>query len=97
MKPATVFISEMTNRELEQFLGKHTTVLIPTGATEQHGPHSPLSTDVLIPQELCRRVANSIGAVVAPPLSYASSYPHRGFKGEFSLRIDTFMDVITDL
>lgn len=97
MKKATVFLAEMTNRELELFLDSHDTVLVPTGSTEQHGPHSPLGTDVLIPQELSRRVAERIGAVVAPPLAYALSYPHRGFKGEFSLSIDTFMNVISDL
>ncbi len=99
MKPATVFLSRMTNRELEQFLMSHdnSAVLIPTGSTEQHGPHSALGTDVLIPEELCRRVAPDIPAVVAPPISYGLSYPHRGFKGEFSLRIDTFMNVVSDL
>ena len=30
---------------------------MPTGSTEQHGPHAPLLTDVLIPQEVARRVA----------------------------------------
>ena len=99
MKPATVFLSRMTNRELEQFLMSHdsSAVLIPTGSTEQHGPHSALGTDVLIPEELCRRVAPDIPAVVAPPISYGLPYPHRGFKGEFSLRIDTFMNVVSDL
>ena len=97
MKPATVFLSEMTNRELEQFLEHHQTVLIPTGSTEQHGPHSALGTDVLIPRELCRRVAPKIHAVVAPSLAYGLSYPHRGFTGEFSLSIDTFMNVVSDL
>jgi creatinine amidohydrolase len=97
MKPATVFLSEMTNQELEVFLKSDNTVLIPTGSTEQHGPHSPLGTDVLIPMELSRRVARKVGAVVAPPISYGLSYPHRGFAGEFSLSIDTFMNVVSDL
>jgi creatinine amidohydrolase len=50
MKPATALLSHMTNRELEQFLEKASTVLIPTGSMEQHGPHSALGTDVLIPE-----------------------------------------------
>ena len=62
MKPATVFLGEMTNPEVEAFLKTHHTVIIPTGATEQHGPHGPLLTDVLIPQEIARRVAPKIGA-----------------------------------
>lgn len=70
MKAETVFLSEMTNRELEKFLKKNNTILIPTGSTEQHDAHSPLCTDILIPQELCRRVAGQVGAVVAPSLAY---------------------------
>ena len=97
MKPATVFLGEMTNLELEAFLETHHTVIIPTGATEQHGPHGPLLTDVYIPQEIARRAAPTIGAVVAPPINYALSYPHAGFTGLVQLRIPTFMAMIEDL
>ena len=97
MKPATVFLGEMTNPEVEAFLKNHNTVIVPIGATEQHGPHAPLLTDVLIPQEIAKRVAPRIGAVVAPPVNYALSYPHVGFKGLVHIRIPTFMALIEDL
>ena len=97
MKPATVFLGEMTNVEVEAYLEQHHTVIIPTGATEQHGPHAPLLTDVLIPQEVARRVAPRINAVVAPPINYALSYPHVGFVGLVHIRIPTFMSLIEDL
>jgi creatinine amidohydrolase len=97
MKPPTVFLGEMTNPEVEAFLRTHHTVIVPTGATEQHGPHAPLLTDVLIPQEVARRVAPRIGAVVAPPINYALSYPHVGFTGLVHIRIPTFMALIEDL
>jgi creatinine amidohydrolase len=97
MKPATVFLGEMTNREVEEFLTTRHTVIIPTGSTEQHGPHAPLLTDVLIPQEVARRVAPQIGAVVAPPINYALSYPHVGFTGLVHIRIPTFMAMVEDL
>jgi creatinine amidohydrolase len=97
MKPATVFLGEMTNPEVEAFLTSHHTVIVPTGATEQHGPHAPLLTDVLIPNEIARRVAPTIGAVVAPPINYALSYPHVGFVGLVHIRIPTFMALVEDL
>src|SRR6185436_605821 len=53
--------------------------------------------DVLIPQEVARRAAPKVGAVVAPPVSYALSYPHVGFKGLVHIRIPTFMALIEDL
>lgn len=98
MKPATVFLDEMTNLELELFLENHHTVFIPVGATEQHGPHAPLGTDVFLPREIARRVCLRRGdALVAPALPYTLSYPHRGFAGEFSLSIETFMAVVKEL
>ena len=86
MKPPTVFLGEMTNPEVEAFLETGHTVIVPTGATEQHGPHGPLLTDVLIPQEIARRIAPTIRAVVAPPINYALSYPHVGFTGLVHVR-----------
>ena len=97
MKPKTVFLGEMTNPEVEAFLKTGHTVIIPTGATEQHGPHAPLITDVLIPQEIARRVAPQVQAVVAPPINYTLSYPHVGFTGLVHISINTFMSLVEDL
>src|SRR5436190_19567869 len=97
MKPPTVFLGEHTNPELEAFLQEHHTVIIPVGAVEQHGPHSALLTDVVIPTEIARRVAPRLGALVAPPVSYTLSYPHTGLTGVAQLRIPTFMPLIEDL
>ena len=97
MKPPTVFMGEMTNREVEAFLVDHQTVIVPTGSTEQHGPHGPLLTDVFVPQEVARRVAPRVGALVAPSINYGLSYPHVGFTGVVNLRIPTFMAVVEDV
>lgn len=97
MKPPTVFLGEMTNPEVEAFLTDHDAVIVPVGSTEQHGPHGPLLTDVLVPQEVARRVAPRVGAVVAPSINYALSYPHAGFVGVVHIRIQTFMALIEDV
>jgi creatinine amidohydrolase len=97
MKPPTVFLGEMTDPEVSDFLADHQTVIVPTGSTEQHGPHGPLLTDVIVPTEVARRVAPRVGAVVAPSINYGLSYPHTGFTGVVQVRIPTFMAVIEDL
>lgn len=97
MKRETVFLGELTNAEVEAFLKTKHTVIVPVGATEQHGPHAPLNTDVLIPREVARRVAPEVGALVAPSVDYALSYPHVGFAGLVHIRIPTFMALIEDL
>jgi creatinine amidohydrolase len=97
VKPQTVFLGEMTSPEVEAFLSEHDTVIVPIGSTEQHGPHGPLLTDVLIPQEVARRVAPRVGAVVAPTVNYGLSYPHVGFTGLVHIRIPTFLSLVEDL
>ena len=97
MKRPTVFLGEMTSPEVEAFLARSRTVIVPTGSTEQHGPHGPLLTDALVPTEVARRVALRIGAAVAPTINYGLSYPHTGFTGLVQIRIPTFMALIEDL
>jgi creatinine amidohydrolase len=97
MKPPTVFLGEMTDPEVRAFLERHQTVIVPVGSTEQHGPHAPLLTDMLVPQEVARRAAPVVGAVVAPAIPYSLSYPHAGFTGLVHIRIPTFMTLIEDL
>ena len=59
---------------------------VPLGATEQHGPHLPLSTDTDIAVELCARLAVARADVlVAPPVAYGSSGEHAGFAGTLSI------------
>jgi creatinine amidohydrolase len=96
-KPATVFLGEMTDPEVRAALERTQTIIIPTGSTEQHGPHGPLLTDAIIPTEVGRRVAERIGALVGPPINYALSYPHVGFTGVVHIRVATFMALIEDL
>ena len=56
--------NQLTWPEMNDAIEMQKVVILPTGSTEQHGPHGPLLTDVLIPQEVARRVATTVGAVV---------------------------------
>jgi creatinine amidohydrolase len=57
-------------------------LVVPLGATEQHGPHLPLGTDTIIARALAASVRD---AVVAPALPYGSSGEHAGFAGTLSI------------
>jgi len=76
-------------------------VLLPIGATEAHGPHLPLQTDVYLSLELCFRIREALAedppAVVATPLCLAVTDYASGFAGTVSLRPETAGAVLTDV
>jgi creatinine amidohydrolase len=47
-----------------------TVVFLPVGALEQHGPHMSMNPDVLIPTAISARVAERVGGLVVPAISY---------------------------
>jgi mycofactocin precursor peptide peptidase len=62
-------------------------LVVPVGATEQHGPHLPLTTDTDIAQSLAERLVAVAGGevVVAPAVAYGSSGEHQAFPGTLSI------------
>jgi mycofactocin system creatininase family protein len=59
---------------------------VPLGATEQHGPHLPLSTDTDVAVALADRLAQRRRDVdVAPAVPYGASGEHAGFAGTLSV------------
>lgn len=66
--------------------GRAVILAVPIGATEQHGPHLPLSTDTDLAVALCGRLAAARPDVlVAPAVPYGSSGEHAGFPGTLSI------------
>jgi creatinine amidohydrolase len=99
----SVEIAKMTWTEYDARVKKENPiVIIPVGSLEQHGPHTPLGTDTLIPCAISIAVAERIGALVAPPIRYGyKSQPRTGggnhFVGTASLDGRTLINVMRDL
>lgn len=73
-------------------------LIVPVGATEQHGPHLPLSTDTEIAQALAGRLAAAVpGARLAPALPYGASGEHQGFAGTLSIGSPATAQVLVEL
>jgi creatinine amidohydrolase len=73
-------------------------VAVPLGATEQHGPHLPLSTDTCIAVELCRRLATwRPDVLVAPAVPYGSSGEHASFPGTLSIGQPALHQLVVEL
>lgn len=85
-------------RDIEAALdGDVDTVILPLGATEQHGPHLPVDTDTRIATELATRVAHRLGnTLVAPTLSVGPSIEHGSFEGTISVSVETINSLLSD-
>ena len=92
------YLADMTWPEVAQAVADGTTtVILPLGATEQHGPHLPLGTDTIRAAALAKRLAACLPHVlIAPPLPVGCSDEHAGFPGLLSLNTDTLTGVIVD-
>jgi creatinine amidohydrolase len=69
-------------------------VIIPIGHTEQHGYHSPLSTDTIIIEAVGQGTADAVsqGAACLPVFPYGVSTHRRSFPGTFNVGGRTFED-----
>jgi creatinine amidohydrolase len=73
-------------------------VVLPVGATEQHGPHLPVGVDAWLAEAVALAAAARDGVtLVADPLPYGSSAHHTAFPGTLTLRPRVFVDVVTDV
>ncbi len=76
----------------------HSLLVVPIGATEQHGPHLPLSTDTDIANALAERFAMvRPDALVAPAVAYGSSGEHAGFAGTLSIGQAALENLLVEL
>ncbi len=73
------------------------TAVLPIGSTEQHGPHLPIATDIIIVSETARAIAERLDAFLLPTLPISTCREHTGRKGSTTLRHDTFYRMVSDI
>ena len=93
----TVQMAHMTQDEVKAAIDEKRLVILPTGATESHGPHMPTDTDTHQAEHIAIRLAERIGAVVAPPIAYAISKTFEKFPGTISLSIPTYQQLVYEV
>src|SRR5215470_3291574 len=98
------FFAHRTWQELRDLLNqpKPCSIILPAGSTEAHGPHLPLSADVIIAEEMAVRAARMLdareeNALVLPPLAYAVTDFSEGFAGSVSIGAETATSVALDI
>jgi creatinine amidohydrolase len=71
-------------------------VIIPLGSIEQHGPHLPVTTDILIAEYMANQISKKIPAYVMPGIPYGVSYEHESFFN-ISISSDLLSELLTQV
>ena len=73
----------------------------PLGAIEQHGPHLPFNTDLLIAERVAEQAVEQVGDALdvwlLPSLAYTKSNEHAWSAGTIWLSADTMLTVLDDI
>jgi creatinine amidohydrolase len=90
-------MSFMTQMEIAEAIEADRPVILPTGATEAHGPHMPTDTDTHQVEHIAWLLAQRLDALVAPPVAYGISKTFEFFPGTISLSIPTYQLMLFEI
>lgn len=90
--------SRLKASQIKALAARDAIVIVPIGATEQHGPHLPSMVDWRCAQEVALRAARlmcaTVPTVVAPTIPYGMSEHHMSLSGTITLDYATMFAVI---
>src|SRR5919202_2107548 len=95
-------LKEMTWQDVESFDRERTVIMIACGPIEQHGPQTPLGTDLYIAEYVMHRCAEHLAAheypvIVAPTVPYVNALFSLPYPGSVSIRRKVIEDYLFDL
>ncbi|MGW4736340.1 mycofactocin biosynthesis peptidyl-dipeptidase MftE [Streptomyces shenzhenensis] len=91
-------LASLTWTDVADYARRGAILAVPVGATEQHGPHLPMSTDTDIAVALAERLAQKVPeVVVAPAAAFGSSGEHQSFPGTLSIGQEAVERLLVEL
>ena len=79
--PSSVFMEEIDAFTYREAIAGGAPIIVPVGSIEQHGPHLPLNTDVVLSRAMSARLAEAVGGLVAAPIVYGYKSQQRSGGG----------------
>ncbi|WP_029151191.1 creatininase family protein [Microbacterium indicum] len=98
----TRLLTDLPQPRLLEALSEASVVVQPIGALEQHGPHLPVSTDLVIPEEIGARAveraaASGVDAWLLPPIAASKSDEHHAYPGTIWMEASTIWNTLVDV
>ena len=91
----------MRATDIADKLHEQSILVLPIGATEQHGPHLPFNTDTVVAETVAEAVVEAVGAAVdawtLPTLAITKSNEHAWSPGTLWLSARTLLAVLEDI
>lgn len=98
MAETSLALDELSWIDAAAHLARNPRLIIPVGALEQHGPHLPLGSNVLIARRVAVDLSSQFGVLRAPTMYYGVNVPsEREYAGTASLRQKTLHRAINEL
>jgi creatinine amidohydrolase len=94
-------LADLRAPEIAERVSERSILVQPLGAVEQHGPHLPLSTDLIIAEAASEAVVaergDELDLWLLPPLAYTKSNEHAWAAGTVWLSPATLLAVLDDV
>jgi len=94
-------LADLRAPQVEELITPQSIFVQPLGAVEQHGPHLPFNTDLLIADRVSeaavQRVGEALDVWLLPPLAYTKSNEHAWSAGTIWLSATTLLAVLDDI
>lgn len=94
-------LAELRAPDIEHLVTDRSVFVQPLGAVEQHGPHLPFNTDLLIADRVAtaavERVGEELDVWLLPSLAYTKSNEHAWSAGTIWLSPSTLLAVLDDI
>ncbi len=97
MNRKSTIYAEMNWQDFQDYVKQTPFALLPVGALEQHGPHLPFSTDVIIAEYMAKQIAERSGFILLPALAYTPSFSLRKFPGTIRVSDETFAEQLCEI
>jgi len=90
-------MKELPGSKCAEMIQNKKAVIIPLGAFEIYGPHLPIGTDIIVAEEIAKRVGEKLDILVGPSISVGESAALYDFAATLTISPSAFYVYLEDI